>query len=238
MSNPMTRRALASLVLLAGCSPAWQQSTMEHPTVMLSYEERAAGWRPLFDGVSLAGWRIYHDGAPNGWRVVDGLIERGTGGGDLVTTETFANFDLALEWKLPPGGNSGVIYRVNDAGAHTYETGPEMQILDDERHPDGRNPSRSAGAVYDLYPAPRGVVKPVGEWNQARLLVNGNHVEHWLNGTLMGQYELGSPDWEQRVAASKFKDWKGYGRSPRGRIALQDHGNQVWFRNIRIRELP
>jgi hypothetical protein len=242
MSNPTARRALALLVLSAGCGKgSWQASTVEHPTVMLTAEERQQGWRPLFDGASLAGWRIYHGGAPtSGWQVQDGTITRvaGPGVGDLVTSETFANFDLALDWKVAPGGNSGIIYRVDDSGDATYMTGPEMQVLDDERHADGKSPLTSAGAIYGLYPAPRGVVKPAGEWNSARVLVNGNHVEHWLNGKRMGQYELGSPEWMDKVKASKFDAWKGYGRAPRGRIALQDHGDVVSFRNIRIRVLP
>jgi hypothetical protein len=235
----MTRRALASLVLLAACGqPAWQQSTVEHPTVQLSLEERTAGYRPLFDGASLAGWRIYRGAGTGGWRVANGTIERGTGGGDLVTTETFANFELALDWKVAPGGNSGIIYRIDDSGEHTYETGPEMQVLDDERHADGRSTLTSAGAVYGLYEAPRGIVKPAGEWNAARIVVNHNDVEHWLNGTRVARYTLTSPDWLARVAASKFNEWKGYGRATRGRIGLQDHGDQVSYRNIRIRELP
>jgi hypothetical protein len=238
MSTPMARRALASFFVLAGCFNSWQPSTAEHPTVRLSAEEVQAGFRPLFDGATLFGWRIYHGSGTGGWLVKDGMIERGTGGGDLATTETFANFDLALDWRVAPGGNSGIIYRVDDSGDATYMTGPEMQVLDDERHLDGKNPLTSAGAVYGLYPAPRGIVKPAGEWNAARLLVNGNHVEHWLNGQRIAQYELGSPEWAQKVAASKFNDWKGYGKFARGRIALQDHGDQVSYRNIRIRVLP
>lgn len=239
MSTPSARRSLALLVLLTGCgNTQWQPGTMEYPTVMLSAEERAAGWRPLFDGVSLQGWRMYHGGAPTGWRVASGVIERGAGGGDLVTDQTFANFEVALDWKASPGGNSGILYRVDDAGEHTYTTGPEMQVLDDERHLDGRSPLTSAGAVYGLYPAARGVAKPAGEWNEARIVVNGNRVEHWLNGTPVAKYDLGSAEWEGRVAASKFNEWKGYGRAKRGRIGLQDHGDQVSFRNIRILELP
>jgi len=238
MSNPLARRALASLVLLAGCGPAWQPSTFDYPTVTMSAEERAVGYRPLFDGASLFGWRIYHGTGTGGWKVEKGIIERGTGGGDLVTTETFGNFDLRLEWKVAPGGNSGIIYRIDDSGDATYMTGPEMQVLDDERHLDGKSRLTAAGAVYGLYPAPEGVVKRAGEWNAARIVVNGNHVEHWLNGKRIAQYELGSAEWAQKVAASKFNDWKGYGKFPRGRIGLQDHGDQVSFRNIRIRVLP
>jgi hypothetical protein len=239
MSTSVARCSLALLVLLAGCgSTQWQPGTMDYPTVILSADERANGWRPLFDGVSLAGWRVYHGSGPAGWRVANGMIERVGSGGDLVTDGTFANFELAIDWKVAPGGNSGIIYRIDDAGEQTYMTGPEMQVLDDERHADGKSPLTSAGAVYGLYPAARGVARPAGEWNEARLVVNGNRVEHWLNGTPVAKYDLGSADWEQRVAASKFNEWKGYGRSARGRIGLQDHGDQVFYRNIRIRELP
>jgi hypothetical protein len=159
-------------------------------------------------------------------------------GPDLVTDARYADYELALDWKVAPGGNSGVIYRVNDSAGETYETGPEMQILDDARHPDGRSPLTSAGSNFGLYPAPRGAVRPAGEWNSARLWVKGNHVEHWLNGTRVVAYDLGSADWKARVAASKFRSWPGFGQSPTGAIALQDHGDTVSFRNIRIRLLP
>jgi hypothetical protein len=246
MPNVTVRRALtlaagAALVACASAKeppPVIQSSLSSGPSPTLTAEERAAGWRPLVQGNSLAGWHVYHGGTPTGWRAVDGTIDRVGAGGDLVTDEEFGNFELALDWKVQPGGNSGIIYRVNDSGEATYMTGPEMQVLDDARHADGKSPLTSAGAVYGLYPTPRGIVKPAGEWNAARLVVNGNHVEHWLNGTKMGEYELGSADWQQRVDASKFKAWPGYGRSARGRIALQDHGDPVSFRNIRIRVLP
>ncbi len=199
----------------------------------------AAGLRPLFDGKTLAGWHNYHaKGPPTGWRVVDGTIQRVGKGGDLVTDGTYANFELSLDWKIARGGNSGIIYRIDDKGDETYMTGPEMQVLDDERHLDGKSELTSAGAVYGLYPAPRGIVKPAGEWNAVRILADGNHVEHWLNGTRIAQYEMGSPEWAQKVAASKFDAWKGYGKFARGRIALQDHGDVVSYRNIRIKVLP
>jgi 3-keto-disaccharide hydrolase len=198
-----------------------------------------ADWRSLFDGRSLAGWRRYRSGdIPSGWHVVDGTLVRDGPGGDIITADTFANFELMLEWKIAPGGNSGIMYRVTEDAEAPYETGPEMQVLDDERHADGRSRLTSAGSLYGLYPAPPGVVKPAGEWNSARIVVNGNHVEHWLNGTKTVDAAIGSDDWNQRVASSKFRRWPGFGKAKRGHIALQDHGDWVAYRNIQIRVLP
>jgi len=204
----------------------------------LTAAEREAGWRPLFDGRSLAGWRGYRSaGAPAGWRAVDGTLVREGPGGDIITTEQFGNFELALEWKVAPGGNSGIFYRVTENAEHTYETGPEMQVLDDAQHRDGGSRLTSAGALYGLYPAPAGVVKPAGEWNAARIVVDSARVEHWLNGVKTADAEIGSADWNQRVANSKFREWPGFAKASRGHIALQDHGDWVAYRNIRIREL-
>lgn len=209
-------------------------------TTVVQTTPAAAGWISLFDGQTITGWHNYKTpGAPVvGWSAINGELVRTGAGGDLTTDRQYANFELELEWKVEPGGNSGIIYRIDPSSDVSYTSGPEMQILDDTKHPDGKNPLTSAGANYALHPATPGIVKPVGEWNAVRLLVNGNHVEHWLNGTKMVEYELGSPDWETRRQASKFATWAGYGRAPRGYIALQDHGDRVYFRNIRIRELP
>ena len=205
----------------------------------LTDAERAEGWKLLFDGTSMAGWRGYGKTAmpDSGWSVVDGAITRTGRGGDIVATDSYRNFELALEWKVPPGGNSGVFYRALESKDPIYYSAPEMQVLDDAGHVDGKNPLTSAGAAYGLYAPPRGVVKPAGEWNAARIVARGNHVEHWLNGQKVVDYELGSPDWTAKVQASKFKDWPRYGKSARGHIGLQDHGDTVSFRNIRIREL-
>lgn len=198
-----------------------------------------AQWRSLFDGRTTAGWRGYRmDGMPGGWQVVEGALTRTGGGGDIVTVDTFANFELELEWKVAPGGNSGIMFRVAEDSDATYKSGPEMQVLDDAAHSDGLSRLTAAGANYGLHPAPAGVVKPAGEWNAVRLVVNRAHVEHWLNGIKVVDYELWTPDWEAKVAASKFAQWPGYGLARSGHIALQDHGDWVAYRHIRIRVLP
>lgn len=197
-------------------------------------------WVNLFDGRTLDGWHNYATpGEPvQGWSIEDGLLIRSGPGGDLASDKMYQNFELELEWRVPPRGNSGVIYRVAPEMSATYLSGPEMQILDDAGHRDGRNPLTSAGANYGLHAPLPGLVKPANEWNTARLLVNETHVEHWLNGTRAVTYELGSADWEARRRASKFADTESYGRATRGFVVLQDHGDRVAFRNVRIRELP
>lgn len=209
------------------------------PGVRTSTASNSA-WTTLFDGTSLSGWHNYPTpGAPvTGWSAEDGTLVRTGRGGDLTTDRQYANFELELEWKVGPGGNSGIIYRIDHAGERSYTSGPELQILDDAVHVDGKNPLTSAGANYALHAPTPGVVKPANEWNSVRLLVNGAHVEHWMNGVKVVEYELGSADWEARRQTSKFANAPRYGRAARGHIALQDHGDRVFFRNIRIRELP
>lgn len=205
----------------------------------LTRAERAGGWRLLFDGQTTDGWRGYHmDSMPSGWKVVDGALTRVGEGGDIITRDQFGNFELSLEWKIEPGGNSGIMYRVTEEYDYSYKSGPEMQVLDDAGHADGQSRLTAAGSDYGLYPSPAGVVKPAGEWNQVRILVNGSQVEQWLNGTKVVEYELGSADWAQRVKASKFAEWPDYGLAKTGYIGLQDHGNWVAYRNIKIRVMP
>ena len=220
----------------AGCS---RETTPDSAATPMSAEASdSSQWRSLFDGRSLDSWRGYRlDRVPDGWQLVDGAVTRVTEAGDLISREVFGDFELTLEWTVAEGGNSGIMYRVTEDAAHTYETGPEMQVLDDARHPDGRSRLTAAGAVYGLYPAPEGVVKPAGEWNLARIVAQGSRIEHWLNGVEVAHYEIGSADWEARVSASKFRQWPGYGRARAGHIALQDHGDRVAYRDIRIRTL-
>lgn len=197
-------------------------------------------WRPLFNGTDFTGWRGYKGApVPMRWHVENGAIALGTegSGGDLVTTEEFGDFELELEWKMSEGGNSGIFYFVQEpeAAPFTWSTGPEMQVLDDARHSDGKLPSHRAGALYDLIAPAKAAAKPVGQWNRVRIVVRGGRIEHWLNGVRVVSTRYGDESWRALVAGSKFKAMPHFAKVPRGRIALQDHGDRVWFRNIRIR---
>lgn len=208
------------------------------PQNVLNSAEKQAGWKLLFDGASIAEWHNFKQkGAVRGWEVIDGAIARTGDGGDLVSNDVYADFELALQWRVPEGGNSGVFFHVADEGSYVWESGPEMQILDNDAHPDGRNPMTSAGSNYALEAPARDLTRPVGMWNDARLLVKGPHVEHWLNGEKVVEYELWTDAWKSAVAASKFAKMTNYGLPKTGRIALQDHGDRVEFRNVKIRKL-
>ncbi|RYG46946.1 DUF1080 domain-containing protein [bacterium] len=211
------------------------------PTNTLSAEEKTLGFKLLFDGKSLGefkGWRKDHVGAA--WQAVNGALSfvPGSGeGGDIRTAETYGDFELRLDWRVGPGGNSGIFYRADEALDPAWATAPEMQVLDDTRHPDGRNPLTSAGSNYAMYAPNVRISRPAGEWNRARLVVKGNHVEHWLNGTKVVEYDFDSADWIARYRESKFKDLPEYGKRKTGFIVFQDHGDPVYYRNIRIRRL-
>jgi hypothetical protein len=204
------------------------------------------GWMLLFDGKSLDGWRGYNrpDASGTQWRVEDGQLTVPPSGGrdtrgarDLITTATFRQFDLTWEWRIAPGGNSGLKYFVlEDRDA---AIGHEYQMIDDERHADAKiGPHRQTAAFYDVLAAANRPLKPAGEVNTSRVLVRGNHVEHWLNGQRVLQYELDSPELRAAIEKSKFKDIERFGKPQDGHILVQDHGDRVWFRNIRIRRLP
>jgi len=227
------RALLLGTVLIFLATPLTAQ---EHNR--LTAAERAAGWQLLFDGNSLEGWRGYNsEFMPTGWSVENGLLTRTGPGGDIITEQQFGDFELYLEWLVGPGGNSGVLVRAVEGQEEVYHGAPEMQILDDAGHPDGRSPLTSAGSNYGLHGAPRGIVKSAGEWNSSRIVVVNNQVEHWLNGDKVVEYELGSADWLRRVANSKFAQWPAYGRASRGHIGIQDHGDRVSFRNLKVREI-
>lgn len=207
----------------------------------LSESEAKEGWKLLFDGRSTAEWRGFRqEGFPgSGWVAEDGALHHvgGAGGGDIITRETFQDFELALEWRVAPGANSGIMYLVTEEGGATWATGPEMQVLDDERHPDGGNRLSSAGSLYGLIAAPAGVVRPAGEYNRIRIRVERRHVEHWMNDVKVVEYDLDGDEFRGLVDRSKFRDMEGYAKATRGHIALQDHGDDVWYRNLKIRTL-
>jgi hypothetical protein len=204
-------------------------------------------WEALFDGKSLDAWRGYKmQTVPDGWKIADGTLAKDGHVGDLITKDQFGNFELELEWKIGRAGNSGIFYRGSEDQEfkgrpnddRIYTTGPEYQLLDDDEAEDNKTRLTCAGANYGLYPSPAGHLKPVGDWNKARIVARGSHVEHWLNDVKVVEYELWSPDWEAKIAATKFKAWPKFGRAKRGYIGLQgDHAGALAFRNIRIRPL-
>ena len=197
-------------------------------------------WHSLLEDSSAKAWRGWESAdLPKGWTVKHGVISKDGEVDDLVTREQYANFELELEWKLGKAGNSGVFYRGTREYDHIYWSAPEYQLLDDANAPDGRSRLTSAAAAYALYPATAGVVKPFDQWNTTRIVVNGGHVEHWLNGQKVVEYELWSPDWKEKVAASKFVKYPNYGLAKKGYIGIQgDHPGTLSLRHIRIRELP
>jgi 3-keto-disaccharide hydrolase len=201
--------------------------------------QKAGPWRSLFDGKSLSEWRTYKSTAPpEKWEIKDGIMSKDGNASDLVSKDEFGDFELELEWRIGEAGNSGIFYRGSEDEEAIYWTGPEYQLLDDIKARDNKTRNHCAGSVYDLYDAPGGHLKPVGEWNATRIVAKGAHVEHWLNGFKMVEYELWSPDWEKHLAASKFKDWKNYGRIKKGHFGIQgNHPGALSLRNIRVREL-
>ncbi|MEO7158167.1 MAG: DUF1080 domain-containing protein [Vicinamibacterales bacterium] len=204
----------------------------------LTAAEKAEGWKLMFDGTSLAGWRGYKTDNPSGgWRADDGLLVRLGGGGDLMTVEEYGDFDMRFEWKITEYGNSGVIYRIGTTEPYPWHTGPEYQVLDNGRHPDGKSPLTSSGSNYAVDAPIKDVTKPVGQWNEGRIVAKGNHVEHWLNGVKVVEYELGSAEWKSHVQASKFGKIPAYGTLKSGYIALQDHESVVVYRNLKIKKL-
>ena len=226
----------SALLLLAACSTSTVRTETGVTAVSVG---SASGWRSLFDGKSLDAWRGYQTATvPAGWRAENGVLTKNKSVADLVSKDEFGDFELQFEWKLGKGGNAGVFYRGTEEYEHIYWSAPEYQLLDDPNAPDGKSRLTSAGAAYGLYPPPPGIVKPAEEWNASRILVRGAHVEHWLNGQKLLEYEFWSPDWEAKVKASKFGVWPNYGRAKKGHIGLQgDHNGELTFRNIHIREL-
>lgn len=233
----------ATVWMTFGCASKSGNSTAKAENA-LTKKEQKEGWVLLFDGQSMENWKGFKkDEVPAAWQVEDGaIVLSGKGGGDILTKNEYENFELMLDWKISEGGNSGIFFNVSEDPKfrYTWQTGPEMQIIDDERHPDakqGKDNNRQAGTNYDMHPLTTPAVNPVGEYNTVRLIVKDGHVEHYLNGKKVVDYTLWSPEWESMVKGSKFASMPDYGRYKKGHIALQDHGDKVWFKNIKIRPL-
>jgi hypothetical protein len=203
--------------------------------------DAAAHWETLFDGKTANGLRGYKQpGFPAAnWVIVDGALKTVPGKAvDLITEKKFKDFEVEFEWKVAPGGNSGVMYGVAETDGPAYMTGPECQVLDDSKHPDGRNPKTSAGALYAMIaPNAAKTLKPVGEFNTAKIIARDGRVEHWLNGAKVVEYTWGSAEVKELIKVSKFKDWPVFMSNLEGHIAFQHHGEEAWYRNIRVRAL-
>ncbi len=220
----------AALVLLA-CSAARLHAAEPGAT--------PGPWHPLLEQHAAPAWRGWKEsGLPAGWHVASGVLTKNGAVDDLVSEQSYGNFELELEWKIGKAGNSGIFYRGTREYDHIYWSGPEYQLLDDANAPDGKSRLTAAAAAYGLYGAPAGWVNAHDYWNKTRIVVQGNHVEHWLNGRKVVEYELQSADWKAKVAASKFKAYPNYGMAASGLIGIQgDHPGALAIRNIRIREL-
>ncbi len=240
----MKKIKLIALLVAFGSMVAFAQS----PNT-LTDKEKKAGWKLLFDGNSFSGWHNFKsDKIGPAWKVSDGAMYLDTtnkkdwqtmGGGDIVTKDEFENYEFTVDWKIEACGNSGIIFNVVEDPKYDYvwKTGPEMQVLDNACHPDAKIDKHRAGNLYDLIESKTISVHPAGEWNQAKIISNKGHLELWLNNVLQVETEMFTPEWEALIKGSKFKNEPAFGKAKKGHLALQDHGNQVWFRNIKIREI-
>ena len=246
MKRSLTLIASIALAFAPGVQPDVLAQSTSHNT--LSAAEQQAGWRLLFDGTSLAAWRGYQQAElPEGWTAIDGIMTKTRVTNDIVTREQYGDFELTLEWKLPLRGNSGIFYRATEKETKVYWSAPEYQLAEDSLTPDSRNIMTSVAAVHSFYPSKRGVARPAGEWNTTRIVAHGAHIEHWLNGQLIAEYELWSPEWMRKLHGDpsdpnskplKFAPYKDFGMAKRGHIAIQgDHNGVLEMRNIKIREL-
>lgn len=232
---------LIALFLFA-CGASTKETEDQTSETEATTEPAETEWITLFDGETMTGWRTYQNKENDSWEIKDGTLhclpfDSAKMRADLITEEQFENFELVLEWKIANQSNSGIIYRASEEFEHPYYSGPEYQILDDANYPGETLASHMTAANYDMHVTAPKNLKSIGEWNETKIVVNGNHVEHWLNGDKVVEYELQSEDWLKRKSESKWKDLAGYGMTTKGHIDLQDHGGEAWFRNIRIKEL-
>jgi hypothetical protein len=250
-SNLLLKTGLVAMVAgMVACNNANNQTSQENQADMKDTTAAAAGTAAtetsIFDGKSLAGWHGYNKkGEVKNWIIEDGALvclgaAKGDTGGDIVSDNEYENFELSWEWKINKGGNSGVMYHVVEDPKYKgpYETGPEYQMIDDEGYPDKLEDWQKTGADYAMnLPNDKKKVKPIGEWNTSKIVYNNGHVEHWLNGEKIVEFQAGDDKWNKEKSTGKWKDFPDYGSAKKGRIALQDHGNKAYFKNIMIKIL-
>ena len=230
----MQRRILSTLLFCSAlAAPAFAADNQ------LSPQEQAEGWSLLFNGKDMQQWRNFKSDSLSPLWVIDqdSIKLTGKGGGDILTKKTYTDYDLMLDWKISEVGNSGVLIMADESGQYIYSHAPEIQILDNERHPDNKLATHLSGSLYDMVASPVASQKKAGEWNTARIRLEKSRLQVWQNGTLVTDIQIGSDDWKKLVAASKFADWAGFASNKTGHIGLQDHGDPVWFKNIKIKEL-
>ena len=242
----MSRIAILTAAAALFSTATWGPFQSTPAPNALTTSDRAAGWRLLFDGQTTAGWHPFGQASSivpskaNGWGVADGtLVALGRGTettADIVTNDDFASFEFAIEWKLAPQANSGIFFHVVEQGhKEIYATGPEFQLIDDDGWKGPLESWQQTGANYAMHAPLAKAAKPVGQWNQTRIVVDGARVQHWLNGVKTSDYQLWTPEWQALKAAGKWKDYPAYGAAKQGKLGLQNHGNMSWFRNIKIR---
>lgn len=252
----ITYGSLALAFIVLACEPKKhddQTSTTDTTavdTMKVSYaakltdQQKADGWKLLFDGETLNGLRFFKNQPNDSWEVSEGTLHckpfaenKENKRSDIMTADEYENFELSFDWKISAQGNSGVMYRVSEQFDQPYKSGPEYQVLDDGGYPGETKDKNMTACNYDMNEAPGKKMNPVGEWNSSKIVANGNHIEHWLNGAKVLEYEIGSPDWKKRKAMSKWKDEAGYGMTKKGFIDFQDHSHEAWFKNIMIKTL-
>lgn len=205
----------------------------------LSSEEQAQGWQLLFNGKDMSQWRNFKKAdLSDKWQIEDGAMKlTAGGGGDILTKQQYDHFELLLDWKIAEVGNSGIFVLANETGNMIYSNAPEIQILDNERHPDNKLANHLSGSLYDMIASPPSSHKKAGEWNTVKIRLHNSELTIWQNGVQTAQVTIDSPEWQKLLAASKFATWPGFAKAKSGHIGLQDHGDQVWFKNIKIKEL-
>jgi hypothetical protein len=239
----MVKKIFFVLTLIMG--NMFLQSASAQKDNELTEAEKKDGWKLLFDGKTLNGWRMYQNKLADCWGAKNGEIyckgsatDKSDLRADIITAEQYENYELSVDWKIAAGGNSGIIYNVTEDYGASYLSGPEYQLIDDEGYPGGKLEDwQKTGSDYAMYTATSRPTKPIGEYNTSKIVVKGAHREHWLNGVKVVEFEAWSDDWNKRKSIGKWKDTPGYGMAKKGYICLQDHGSGVWFKNIKIRKL-